>query len=39
MLVNIINIIDTIMYGTHGLEEFNAGSIFMGGNSSHHFQL
>ena len=39
MLMNIINIIDTIMYGMHGIEELNAGSTFVGGNFSHHFRL
>ena len=39
MLMNIINVIDTIMYGMHGLKELNAGSTFVGGNSSHHLRL
>ena len=39
MLMNIINVIDTIMYGMHDLEELNAGSTFVGGNSSHHLRL
>ena len=39
MLMNIIDVIDTIMYGMHDLEELNAGSTFVGGNSSHHLRL